>query len=304
MIAQNLSVAQFNSKKFNATPLLNNPKELRECAMEQGFLFFKDVLPKDKLLQLRIKVLHLLNGQGLLNRNKPLKDGLADLDTCSRQYAFGVSCGTKELYENIYKLSEFHEIAHQPELLNIYRILFNTENIIPHPRNIMRLILPMQGVAPTPPHQDFTYINGTVDTWTSWIPLGDAPAKIGSLAIKNGSHQEGLLNTISAQGAGGRESVLPNQDNWIELDYEIGDFSTFSSLTVHKALKSTDPSIIRISLDLRYQDAGKVIHPSSLTPHENILEWAKIYEAWKGYDQLKYYWEKLDLKLDNTIATL
>ena len=43
------------------------------------------------------------------------------------------------------------------------------------------------------------------------------------------------------------------------------------------------------------------IYIKSLTPHLQLISWDEVYEEWDDSDDLKYYWEKFDLKINNEI---
>jgi hypothetical protein len=66
----------------------------------------------------------------------------------------------------IQRLELFHKVAHEPDLLNVFRCLFQAEPL-PHPKTIARVVLPHEQVYTTPPHQDFTHIQGATETWTA-----------------------------------------------------------------------------------------------------------------------------------------
>jgi hypothetical protein len=290
-----------NVKEYNATPLLENPEALRKKAAEDGFLFFKNILPKGKVKALRKKVLQLLDSEGMINKDYELDEAIAH-EKCKELNNYGASCASNYIYAQVYKMPEFHELACLPELINIFKILFNTPDVLVHSRNIMRLMFPTKNASPTMPHQDVIYINGTKDTWTSWIPIGNAPIEIGNLTLKKGSHLDGVLDTYPCKGAGGRQCADSDGPEWIKFDYECGDLVVFGSHNVHQSVPTSRPNNIRLSVDFRFQDATKAVHPSSFEPHMGILPWEKVYEDWKGYDDLKYYWKKMRLNIDKSNA--
>ncbi len=146
-------------------------------------------------------------------------------------------------------------------------------------------------MVPTPPHQDFPLIQGTSNTWTCWVPIGDCPRALGGLTVLRGSHKLGYVPTQPSLGAGLIASELcPSENDWVEGDFETGDVLTFPSLTVHKALPSQYKDRIRLSFDVRYQPLDEVVEEKSLLPHCG-LTWDEIYAGWDS-DDLKYYWER------------
>ncbi len=291
---------QDRSTEFNATHLLDQPEKLLAQADQDGFLFFKNIVPKNDLLTLRKQVLDLLNEVDLLSDQHPIMEGIADFDKVAALEKPTGTCGNNYIYSSVQKMELFHKIAHHKNITSVFEKLFNDEVLV-HPRNIMRIVMPAKGVYPTDPHQDFVYINGTLNTWTSWIPLGDCPMETGNLAIMRGSHKAGMLPVIKGDGAGGLNAILDDVDSeWIHFNYEIGDLVMFTSQTVHKSIPTQNPERIRLSLDYRFQAASEPVHPSSLHPHMGVMPWEKIYSDWSD-DDLKYYWEKKDLTISNKL---
>ena len=82
-----------------------------------------------------------------------------------------------------------------------------------------------------------------------------------------------------------------------------GDVLIFHSLTVHAAAPNLSDQL-RLSLDCRFQDRRRVLHPSNLVfAGESGKSWEKTYANWRS-DELKYYWKALPLKLKPTKAEL
>jgi ectoine hydroxylase-related dioxygenase (phytanoyl-CoA dioxygenase family) len=278
--------------------LLDDAAALRARADEDGLLFFRGLLPRDLVLELRAQFLQILANRGWLKGNPT--DALADKEAIEREdpaamIAQGVGFHN-EAYAEVQKLELFHALAHHPNLIRVYETLFQTA-VLPHPRHIARLMLPASFNSPTPPHQDFIHIQGTKNVWTAWVPIGDCPRTMGGLTAIKGGHKEGLLPVAAAQGAGGLESHLCAKGYvWLEEDFLAGDLLTFSSLTVHKALKPQDTDHVRLSCDFRYQPANEDIEQASLLPHGQVTTWEEIYKDWKS-TRYQYYWKNKQLKM-------
>jgi len=283
----------------DSTPLLMAPNELRARADEEGFLFFKSFLPKDVLLELRGQILEIVDRYGWLKNGTERMDGIGDLEAIARDDSRDpkwkyIGVGEKA-YRDVQHLELFHALQHHPRLIALYEKLFRA-GVIPHPRAIARVLLPAPSLAPTPPHQDYIYIQGTHTFWTCWFPLGDCPVELGGLSLLRGSHREKVLDVSKALGAGGSESHLCGLDYaWVQDNYECGDIVTFPSHMVHKALPNQLRDRIRLSCDYRFQSIEEEIDPSSLQPHIGSTTWEEIYRDWKS-EKLKYYWKSNSLK--------
>ena len=226
-------------------------------------------------------------------------DGIGDLKAIARadkrdhKWRY-IGVGEKA-YRDIQHLELFHALPHHPKLMAVYKKIFQA-TVLPHPRNIARVLLPAPSLTATPPHQDYIYIQGTHKFWTCWFPLGDCPMELGGLCVLRGSHKEKVLDVTTANGAGGFTSILCDLHHaWIQGNYECGDVLTFPSHMVHKALPNQRPDRIRLSCDFRFQAAKEVIDRSSLHPHMGVAKWNEIYRGWKNKD-LKYYWKSRKMK--------
>ena len=285
----------------DSTDLLHSPAALRERGRVDGYLFFRGRLPAGPLLALRAEMLRIVREHGLLAAAAdpdagPPDDAVADLDALADLPLVG-GC-TDPIYRDVQRLESFHRLAHHADLLAIYRALFDGD-VVPHPRNIARVLLPGPNARATPPHQDFIHVQGAVETWTAWFPLGDCPRELGGLSVLRASHEKGVLPVGPGEGAGGLVTQLcRDESDWLEVDYRVGDVLTFPSTTVHKGLPNRRPDRIRLSCDFRYQSADEPIEEKSLLPHRGVLSWEEIYAGWgEGAEDLKYYWRGRELAL-------
>lgn len=277
----------------DSTPLLNDAAALRERAWREGYLFFRQLLPRDEVLAARRSLLELARQHDLLQPGSDVLEGIARDDLVCYE-----GCDEwRPWYVDTQHQRGFHALAHHPRLLAMFEKVFD-EPAIPHARNISRLVSPRTTQFTTPAHQDHIHIQGTPETWTSWIPVGDCPVALGGLAVLPGSHRNGVLPTHSAYGPGGAGVDIPDGSVWRTIDYECGDVVVFHSLNVHQGQDNVTPNRLRLSFDFRYQPVSHPIHPSSMEPHWPILgvTWDKIYTDWPADDPLRYFWKRYPLQ--------
>jgi hypothetical protein len=277
-------------------PFLNSvdlaPEALRDRAAAEGYLFFRGLLPADPLLTLRREILSICAAHGFL---------APDRDPAEAVAAPGARCRENDppymaAYDDIQRLESFHTLAHHPRLLTALEGLFD-QPVLPHPRNIARVMFPQNNLFTTPAHQDYVHVQGTEHTWTAWIPLGDCPPELGGLEVLAGSHRHGVLPVRSAYGAGG----LGVETEGLGLDWHVGPFQCgdvllFHSLTVHRGRDNRTPDRVRLSVDYRYQAQSEPVTEASLLPHFNRVPWQEIYRDWNS-EQYKFYWQRLPLRL-------
>ncbi len=266
--------------------ILEKPDLLRKLADTEGYLFVKNLIDSEAVLEVRRDILAITQKFGLLKPNTNLIDGIANP---SEEYIEGKWQGWKEYYAEIQRCRSFHQLAHHPNIIKLFEALFGCKTLV-HPRNISRTIFPNLTRFTTPPHQDYFYIHGTSNTWTLWMPLGDCPEDLGGLAVAPRTHKKGLLDVRKADGAGGHACDASNELDWVYNETKAGDVVLFHSYTIHQGRDNNTNDKIRFSCDYRYQPMGEEIHESSLLPHYNLEPWEKVYENWSKNDSLKYFW--------------
>lgn len=139
-------------------------------------------------------------------------------------------------------------------------------------------------------HQDRVHIGGTT-SYAMWMPLGDCPREMGTLAVAAGSHVAGILPTKVGSGAGGMDIAVPIPGTWVTGDFAAGDALIFQDVTVHKALPNRTRSI-RMSFDARYQKLSEPIADVNLLPYSGCGSWDEAYAGWSSRDG-QYYWKDL-----------
>jgi hypothetical protein len=290
---------------IDSTDLFGDPAALRARGEEEGYLFFRKLIPAEAILEVRRDLLGVVDRHGWRKAGQGPLGGAIDGEALARvpdeqmRGDIGVS---GKAYDDVQKLQSVHRLPHHPNLIALYRTLFG-EEVLAHPRHIIRMITNHRVMHPTPPHQDFPLIQGTSNTWTCWFPIGDCPRSMGSLTVLRQSHRLGYVPIEPAHGAGGIAAQLcPTENHWMEGDFSIGDVLTFPSFTVHKALRTQVPGEIRLSFDVRYQPLGEIVEPRSLMPHCE-LTWEQVYEGWTDRE-LQYYWKQLPLKFSTFDDTL
>lgn len=300
-----MSIPQNAGELVDSTPLRNDIAALREQAHTEGYLFFRGLIPREDVLALRQTLLKVVDQFGWRASGQDPLGGLLNLTALNQtpeadmRLDIGVSHAA---YHQVQRLESVHAFPHHPKLLALYRDLFE-DDVLVHPRHIVRMITAHHGMNPTPPHQDFPLIQGTTNTWTCWMPIGDCPRAMGGLSVLPRTHRKGYLPIQPAVGAGGLEAQLcPHEVDWVTTDFAAGDVLTFTCHTVHGALPNRRREQIRLSLDVRYQPASEQIEAKSLLPH-CPLSWEEIYAGWQS-DQFQYYWRKYDAELSAWDETL
>jgi ectoine hydroxylase-related dioxygenase (phytanoyl-CoA dioxygenase family) len=271
---------------YEANELLGNPDALRRRLAKDGYLFFRSIIPVERLMELRAQI------TGILAELEWIQGG------SERMQARAISRPRREgqpkfflAHDRIVKLEALHSLAHESNLMNVMRQALG-DSAFPHPLSIVRLIFPDTPELATPPHQDFPNNQGTPNLTAAWVPLADCAISDGSLAVLEGSHRYGVLPLKFHLGAGNRRAVLCDEMQslrWVGADFKLGDILLFPSQTVHKAMENNDTENMRLSVDFRYQLEGEALTEGCLQPHFQRVSWEEIYKDWTS-DEFKYYW--------------
>ena len=286
-----MTTVQVGTERRRSTPftvsndLIDRPRDLRARALEDGYVFFRELVPEAAIRQVRSDFTAILDAVDWLDAGT---DPCAAISTQEARLM-----GTPEfipIYDAIQKLESFHTMAHHPVLLQVAEALLG-ERGMPQPSAIARVIFPAKLEHTTPPHQDFILVQGTPEVWTTWIPLGPCPVELGGLAVLRGSHDRGILPVHQAMGAGGlRVKSACLDGDWITGPFETGDTLFFHSKTVHQGLPNISGNRIRLSVDYRYQKLGAKIMDKNLGVHQGRVTWEEVYAGWES-DRFQYYWE-------------
>ena len=241
-------------------------EELRAQMETNSYLFFRGLVPAEVVLNVRRQVLELCAEAGWLDPSRDLMDGIAAPD--KKPTTEGQPDYTA-VYRKVLKTPDFHGFPADENLMNVARALLGDEVLI-HPRRIGRITFPNFTTATTPPHQDYYYIRGSIDTYSCWIPLGECPIALGGLAVWPHTHSNGYIeHTVHTPGSVGSCGIAYDKAEslWHTTNFGVGDALFFHSYTVHKAIPNLTGNQLRLSTDNRYQRPKDAIDPGALLPH-------------------------------------
>jgi ectoine hydroxylase-related dioxygenase (phytanoyl-CoA dioxygenase family) len=274
--------------------LLGDVPALRERLQEDSYLYFEQVLPVDKILALRRRMLEVLESHGWALGGPQLMAA----ETAAKVSDEGQDDFAR-VYDDLQRLEPLHTLAHDDDLLGIMRQVVGP-TAFSHPLKVARVAFPENYEVSTPPHQDYPNNQGTTGLTAAWIPVGDCPRDLGALAIMRGSHRFGLRELDLHPGPGNRQAVLPEVMRealrWVTTDFAAGDVLLFPSLTVHASLHNASEFNLRLSVDFRYQQEGEALTDLVLHPHFQRLTWDDVYADWSS-DAHQYYWKDLDYEV-------
>lgn len=271
----------------DSTGLISDIDALRLRMQRDGYLLLRGVLAVERVNELQLQILSILAEEGWLMDSQDVLERIANPAACcySPQPEF------RRVAQRIYRLEAFHAIPHQTAILELFREFFGTAPL-PHPNSIARVVFPSivgNPLATTPRHQDYRTFQGSVETYTAWIPLHRCEAEDGPLAVAPGTHDSGLLPVAGEV----RETF---DGNWKSGTFDPGDLLLLHSHVVHKALPNHSKRI-RLSIDARYQPLNEPICDVFVSDRSywSGMDWTEIYADFKSKD-LQFYWKGLPLQ--------
>ncbi len=273
----------------DSSELKGDGEAVRRRADSEGYLFLRDIVDKQPVLEARRNITAVLHEVGWI-------DAGSDPDQAITSHPPHVS-GEPEfspVYDKVQMLESFHTLAHNEAILEVIGHLLG-DDVLLQPSNIARFIFPTNLEQTTLAHQDFVHIQGTPDVWTAWLPLAECPHSLGGLSLLTGSHKGGILPVSRSLGAGGLRAHFEKiGGQWVSSPFELGDMIFFHSHTVHKGLPNLSGNRLRLSVDFRYQRAFDPVMDKVLTPHQGRLTWEQVYMGWKS-DRFQYNWKRYSL---------
>jgi hypothetical protein len=216
--------------------LLGSPDALRRRLAEDGYLFFRGLLPAAEMRAAADGVTAALRRGGWTDasgRASAQQRALNPMEALGDP-AFRAAITSRA----------FNRIPYLAELRQTVRTVLGPQ-AFSYPAKVLRAIYPEH--PPGVPrgryiHQDYG-VSGVQDMLTTWVPLADIPVSLGGLSVRPGSHLGPPL----------RPRVLrPRERGWATADYRAGDALVFHCLTSHASLPNREASL-RLSGDFRWQ---------------------------------------------------
>ena len=149
-------------------------------------------------------------------------------------------------YDTLRYLPEVSALAAEPAFLDAARACDIRFPALAN-RLIVRADMPADDKWAFPPHQDYVYNHGSLNSITIWIPFQDVPAELGPLHVWPGSHLGGL------KPQKGGLLVAYDEGAARPVPMRLGQALVFSQFLPHRSGLNRSGTI-RFSLQIRYND--------------------------------------------------
>lgn len=141
-------------------------------------------------------------------------------------------------------------LLHSPRLTAILRALFPGEAVRAHLPPMARFVLPGNGQAMVPPHQDCSYNRHLSEFLTAWMPLVDIDEQCGGVRIHSDTAQVSEIITDDRRDVW--LAAIPDLGfPKVDVPMQPGDLLVFHMQTIHESLPNTSDRV-RLSLDYRF----------------------------------------------------
>lgn len=182
-------------------------------------------------------------------------------------------------YTGLQSVEAFHRLAHHRNLLATMRALVG-DDVFPHPRRIVSLVFPGFVV---PAHQDFSYVQGSVDTFTVWLPLDPRPEVTAPVRVLPAAGPRRLRPLRLMPNRGVTTDLADDDPRWLTVPLSLGDALVYHSLTDHAVGPNVSASI-GLACEFRYQSAREPVCRGSLKPHHypRLPDWSVLAKGWSS----------------------
>lgn len=223
-----------------ANELLHDRQALDARFEEDGYLFFRDVLDHDAVLQVRREMADLLVTRGYLRAGdaEPLWTG-ADMSAFNH---YPVELAERRVWERF---------VAQPRIAAFF------EHLLGEPAHwlpIAEYRAAQPHAFPGVRHQD-GFHNPGIPFRTAWIPLMDVDERIGGITLAARVHHRGCLHDYNDPPQFDIPAEAIPEDAWHRADYHVGDVVVMHPFTPHVGGANTS-DLVRMSIDVRFEAAS------------------------------------------------
>ncbi|WP_283133094.1 phytanoyl-CoA dioxygenase family protein [Rhizohabitans arisaemae] len=246
---------------------------VRARLRDHGYFVVRGLLPADAVHAVRRDISAVYGAHGWLSPDADPSDLLPDArrrDGAPGWWRFA---------EDIQRLESFHRLAHHRALGSLMATIIGG-NVLNHPRRHLTIVNPEFWV---PPHQEYTYIQGTVDFFTAFVPFTTLTPGAGALRILQEDDLRRIrpLRILPTRGVEAR--VDETEGTWAEFALVPGDVVVMHSLVTRGLAENTGPAI-QLAAQYRFQSRRLPVVKASLKPehYPRLPDWPQITRGWSS----------------------
>jgi hypothetical protein len=244
---------------------------LRDEVRTRGFAVLPAVLPAADVAAVRDTIAAVYDRHGWLD---PASTG--DRLVPAGRRRDGVP-GWWRFVQDIQSLESFHRLAHHPALGKAVESVVGRRPLN-HPRRHLTPVNPRFWV---PAHQEYTYIQGTVDFVTAFVPFTDFPA--GGCELRLATSRERTVRPLRRTATAGVEASVPDGVRWQTVPVCPGDVVLIHSLALREITENTT-DLLKLAAQYRFQPRRTPICKASIKPehYPRLPDWDVISKGWRS----------------------
>ena len=255
---------------------------------ENGFYVAKNIIPREAIEDVKKSILYILNDQ--LQRLSLSKEenhyfalkNLFDHDLTRYLSTLRVLTNLKSMYDLFFR----SEIQETLEALHLTLPIIPTG---PAFHIVSPTLKPEGGYSGFAPHQDWTSMQGSLDSLIVWIPFSSINSHFFPIDIIPSSHLKGLLSGEIQEFVYEVGSEHYRESDFVPLELECGDAVFFSSFTVHRTSTHGPKNNVRLAASLRFENATEKTFADRLYPcaYKRVVNRQLIHESFPTINDLK-----------------
>lgn len=249
-----------------ATNLLGNAAALQRSFAAEGYVFLRDVLPREEILTARRMIFSLLAAVGEIK--EPVDHGVATGTSRRREMSPDLGAFWKTVSEH----PALRSVTHGPRLAELAGLVFDQ----PARAHNYLFLRPAPVGNATNLHYDYPFFaGGAASIATCWVPLGEIPLCDGPLVVVEHSNRfHDLIEPMRVASLGGDPNafaaaqdyayqsatantldfVRARKSRLLSAHFQPGDVILFGGFTIHGSLDNqSEIGRVRLSADVRYQ---------------------------------------------------
>jgi ectoine hydroxylase-related dioxygenase (phytanoyl-CoA dioxygenase family) len=287
----------------DSTDILDDAEALKTKMAEEGYLLFKGLVDREKVLSARREI---LLKYAIIGEIDSVKHDV--MDAILQEETFIDQVNLLAFTESIRSGKAYQDLTVDSNIMNMYEKLMGGK-VRSFDFKWPRFIRPGEG---TGIHSDNIYVTGgTKNVWTSWIPIGDVAIEDGPVVMLEKSHRSDKLTKYWGLDADRDKTGWLSEDplavqrsiggRWMTSEFKAGDILCFDVRLVHASLDNVSKNRCRLTSDTRYHLVGEKLdqrwNGDNANPHEGA---AKVFlpginkkvgnknfeEEWKPVDAL------------------
>jgi ectoine hydroxylase-related dioxygenase (phytanoyl-CoA dioxygenase family) len=293
----------------DSSDILGDVRAMRERMAADGYLLFRGLVERDKVLEARREILLKYATIGeidSINHNV--------MDAVIQRESFIDKVNLVAFTESIRSGKAYQDVSNDPNILGFFQRFLGGKT-----RSFdfkwPRFVRPGEG---TGIHSDNIYVTGgTKNVWTCWIPIGDVAVEEGPVVLLEGSHRSAKLLDYWAKDADKDKVGWLSEDpirvqeelggRWLTTSFRAGDVLCFDVQLVHASLDNMSGNRCRLTSDTRYHLEGEPLderwNGGNVNPHKGA---PKVFlpglRSRAGNKEFEEEWKPVDalgrLKLD------